>query len=53
MALYPDRVEIHDYKTDVSDRFEDEYVIQLSVYAYAAAGFYDKPVDCYIDYVSR
>ncbi len=53
MALYPDRIEIHDYKTDVSDRFEDEYVIQLSVYAYAAAGFYDKQVDCYIDYVSR
>ncbi|MBE6528620.1 MAG: hypothetical protein E7Z64_05610 [Thermoplasmata archaeon] len=53
LALYPDHVEIHDYKTDVSDRFEQEYVVQLSVYAYAAQQFYDKPVECYIDYVSR
>jgi ATP-dependent exoDNAse (exonuclease V) beta subunit len=53
MALYPDRVEIHDYKTDISDRFESEYVMQLSIYAHAARGFYDKPVECYIDYVSR
>ena len=53
MALYPDRVEIHDYKTDISDRFESEYVMQLSIYAHAASGFYDKPVECYIDYVSR
>lgn len=53
LVLYPDRMEVHDYKTDVSDRFEEEYTIQLSVYAYAVQGFYNKPVDCYIDYVSR
>ena len=52
MAVYPDRVEIHDYKTDVSDRFESEYVFQLSVYAQAAAEFYHKRVVCFIDYVS-
>ena len=46
-------MEIHDYKTDVSDRFEQEYIIQLSVYAYAAQGFFKKPVRCFIDYVSR
>lgn len=55
MLLYEDRVEIHDYKTDVSDRFQPEYVLQLSVYAHAAAGYYGGrlPVRCYIDYVSQ
>lgn len=53
LAVYPDHIEVHDYKTDVSDRFEHEYEVQLSVYAYAAELFYKKPVDCYIDYVSR
>ena len=53
LALFEDHVEIHDYKTDVSDRFEQEYIIQLSVYAYAAQGFFKKPVRCFIDYVSR
>ena len=52
LALYPDRIEIHDYKTDVSDRFEPEYIIQLSVYAHAAMRFYGLPVRCFIDYVS-
>ncbi len=52
MAVYPDRVEVHDYKTDVSRRFESEYRFQLSVYAHAAAGFYGKRVTCHIDYVS-
>jgi len=53
LVLYPDRIEIHDYKTDVSDRFEKEYEIQLSVYAHAVKEFYHKHVDCFIDYVSR
>ena len=53
LVLYPDRIEVHDYKTDVSDRFEQEYIMQLSIYAYAAEGFYHKQVDCFIDYVSR
>jgi len=53
LALYDDHIEVHDYKTDVSERFEPEYIIQLSVYAYAAQGFFHKPVRCFIDYVSR
>ncbi len=53
LVLYPDRIEVHDYKTDVSDRFEKEYEIQLSVYAHAVEEFYHKHVDCFIDYVSR
>jgi len=53
LAIYPDHMEVHDYKTDVSDRFESEYIIQLSVYAYAVQAFYGKRVECYIDYVSR
>lgn len=51
IAIYPDRVEIHDYKTDASDRYEPEYRIQLSVYAHAATGFYGIPAKCYIDYL--
>ncbi|MBR2254561.1 MAG: UvrD-helicase domain-containing protein [Candidatus Methanomethylophilaceae archaeon] len=48
-----DSMEVHDYKTDSTDRFEDEYRLQLSVYAHSASGFYGKPVRCFIDYVSR
>ncbi len=53
IAIFPDRVEIHDYKTDEADRFEDEYKIQLSVYAHAASGFYGRKAVCQIDYVSQ
>jgi ATP-dependent exoDNAse (exonuclease V) beta subunit len=53
LALYPDHVEIHDYKTDESFRFEPEYKVQLSIYRYAAERFYGLPVECYIDYVSK
>ena len=53
LVYYDDHLEIHDYKTDVSDRFESEYIVQLSIYAYAAMKYYNLPVECYIDYVSR
>lgn len=52
-AEFADRIEIHDYKTDVSDRFEGEYMLQLSVYAHAASAAAGKPARCVIDYVSR
>lgn len=51
LAVFPDRVEVHDYKTDKSKKFEEQYVIQLSVYAHAAAGHYQRPVRCVIDYL--
>ena len=51
LAIYPDRVEIHDWKTDASDRFESEYRLQLSVYAHAASAYYEKPAVCIIDYL--
>ena len=56
MAVYfHDRVEIHDYKTDSSDRFEPEYRIQLSVYAHAAMRhFHNIPrAVCIIDYLNQ
>lgn len=53
IAVYPDRIEIHDYKTDSTNRFEDEYRLQLSVYAHAAMQFYDRPAKCFIDYISQ
>lgn len=53
LLLFEDRVEVHDYKTDETDRFEDEYRLQLSVYAQAASNVYRLPARCYIDYVSR
>ena len=53
LVIYPDKVVIHDYKTDVNDSYEEEYKIQLSVYAHAASEFYKKPAICVVDYVSR
>lgn len=54
LLVFEDRVEIHDYKTDVSDRFQSEYELQLSIYAESARQFYgDLPVRCFIDYVSQ
>ncbi len=53
IAVYPDRIEVYDYKTDETDRFEQEYMIQLSVYAHAASGYYGgRPAKCHIAYVS-
>lgn len=54
ILLFDDRIEIHDYKTDVEKRFQQEYELQLSIYANAAKAFYgDKKVVCFIDYVSQ
>ena len=50
---YGDRVEIHDYKTDVTRTFEQEYRFQLSVYAQIAARDTRKPVKCFIQYLSQ
>ena len=52
LVLYPDRVEIHDWKTDRTRDFEGEYMIQLSIYAHAASGHYGLPAVCCIDYVT-
>ena len=49
---YGDHVEIHDWKTDVTKRFEKEYMFQLSVYAHVASGFTGKPARCFIQYIS-
>ncbi|MDR2846459.1 MAG: UvrD-helicase domain-containing protein, partial [Candidatus Methanoplasma sp.] len=53
IAVYPDRVIIHDYKTDAERLYLDEYKVQLSVYAHAASGFYNLPAKCIVDYISR
>ena len=54
LLVFEDRIEVHDYKTDETDRFQREYEIQLSAYALAAGGFYrGLPVRCFIDYVSQ
>ena len=54
LALYPDKVVVHDYKTDAVVRpdIEKEYMLQLSVYAQAASSYYSLPAKCVIDYVS-
>lgn len=52
IAVYDDRIEIHDYKTDGDERFRGQYEFQLSVYAHAASGFYGgRRAVCFIDYV--
>ena len=52
LAEFDDRVEVHDFKTDMNDKNEHRYRMQLSVYARAAASL-GKPVKCFIDYVSQ
>ena len=53
LVIWPDRIEVHDYKTDEERSYESEYRIQLSVYAHAASEFYKKPAKCIIDYVTQ
>lgn len=53
VAIFEDRVEIIDYKTDVSKLNHEEYKKQLSVYYYAVSDFYNLPVKCKIFYVSQ
>ena len=54
LVVYPDHIEIHDYKTDseMSDAIDFEYRLQLSVYAHAASAYYGLPARCFLDYVS-
>jgi superfamily I DNA/RNA helicase len=52
LAVFGDRVEVHDFKTDMNRNNESRYRMQLSVYAHAAASL-GRPVRCVIDYVSQ
>lgn len=54
LAVYPDHIEIHDYKTDseMSESIDFEYRLQLSVYAHAASDYYGLPAKCFLDFVS-
>ena len=55
IAVYPDHIVIHDYKTDAEfDKHNfNMYRLQLSIYAYAASSYYGNlPVTCVVDYVS-
>ena len=52
LAIYDDRIEIIDYKTDVSKNNHSEYIKQLSIYYHAVNGYYNKKTVCKIYYVS-
>lgn len=52
LAVFDDRVEIHDYKTDLDDKYQNRYILQLSAYYHAARSL-GKDVVCYLDYVSQ
>ena len=52
LAVFGDRVEVRDIKTDMNDNNAHRYELQLSVYAHCAASL-GKPVHAFIDYVSR
>ncbi len=51
IAEYDDRIEIHDYKTDMDHCFLNQYRLQLSIYALAAQSI-GKKVECFIDFVA-
>jgi ATP-dependent exoDNAse (exonuclease V) beta subunit (contains helicase and exonuclease domains) len=52
LAVFPDRVEIHDYKTDADKSFLPKYEMQLSVYALSAGSYFNLPVKCFVDFLS-
>jgi Superfamily I DNA and RNA helicases len=52
LAVFPDRVEIHDYKTDADRSYLQKYEIQLSVYALSAGAYFKRPVKCFVDFLS-
>ena len=52
IAEFPDRAEIHDYKTDVDKKYLDKYRIQLSIYYHIVSSCLKKKTDCYVDFVS-
>lgn len=52
LAVYGDKIEIIDYKSDMNDLNESEYIKQLSVYYNIIKEIYsDKPIICKIYYV--
>ena len=50
LAEFDDRYEIHDYKTDPDQSYEERYILQMSIYYHVVASM-GKKVDCYLDYV--
>ena len=52
LAVFPDRVEVHDYKTDIDKTYLPKYEVQLSVYALSAGSYFKRPVKCFIDFLS-
>lgn len=52
IAEFDDHIEIHDYKTDETNRNLPLYKLQLSIYAHSASNL-RKKVKCFIDYVSQ
>ena len=51
IALGKDTVEIHDWKNDVSKDNENEYRLQLSVYAHVAELIYKRKAKCFIQWL--
>lgn len=52
LAIYDDRIEIIDYKTDKNKKNEDKYRVQLNIYRQAISEiFTDKKIICKIYYV--
>ena len=52
LAVFPDRIEIHDWKTDAEGDYQGEYRIQLSIYAHVLMDMHPgKKVTCTIDWL--
>lgn len=51
-AEFPDRIEVHDWKTDAEKIYENEYMVQLSVYAAVLREVKKKPVEAFIDWLT-
>ncbi len=52
LAVFPDRIEVHDWKTDAEGDYQSEYRVQLSIYAHVLMDLYpDRKVTCTIDWL--
>lgn len=52
IAVFPDRVEVHDYKTDGNMDNLHRYRLQLGIYGYVAEAYFKRRTECFIDFVS-
>jgi len=52
IAVFPDRAEVHDYKTDADESNIEKYRIQVSIYAAVVSSYLGRRTEGFVDFVS-